>query len=265
MHVQPENQIRPRHQLHILNNVLVPVVGINFLHPPIGKRMCRHRRQPQPVLLSQPHNIAPQHLHFRFCFLDVFANPSPHFDHRLVHLRLHPLLQDLLSLLQQLDLNMRLQIPCLRIYRLILLFDSDTESRLHGVMEKFCVPVIKLVIPSEARNLGFAGSSPIIARLILALSLHKDGNRQPKQYNNRIKAFRSEAAGTRAADSTQMLMWDSCRLSVERNSTPTSPPSPASAPLPTPARPCVFPSPESHSKNQPSATPSLDSPRSAPS
>ena len=134
MYVQTENQIRPRHQLHVFDNILVPIVGMNLLHPPVRKRMRRHRCQPQPILLCQPQNIAPQHLHFRFGFLNVLANPSPHLHHRLVHLRLYPLLQDQLALLQDLGLNMRPQIPCLRIHRLIFLFNPDGESRFHSLL-----------------------------------------------------------------------------------------------------------------------------------
>ncbi len=146
MHVQAKNQIRPRHQLHVFDNILVPVVRINFLDPPVRKRMRRHRSQPQPVLPGQPDNIAAQHLHFRFGFLYVLANPSPHLHHRLVHLRLHSLLQDQPALFEDLRLNMRLQIPRLRIYRLIFLFNPDAKSRFHCVTKR-------LVIPSEARNL----------------------------------------------------------------------------------------------------------------
>ena len=131
VHVQPENQIGPRHQLHILNNILVALVGMNLLRPPVRKRMRRRRRQPQPILFGQPHHVAPQLLNFGLRFFDIGADRRPHLHHRLVHLRLHPLLKNHLPLLQDFGMNVRPQIPCLRIDGLILLFNSDGESRLH--------------------------------------------------------------------------------------------------------------------------------------
>jgi hypothetical protein len=48
-----------------------------------------------------------------------------------MHLRLHPLLEQELALFQQLGVNMGPQIPRLRIYSLIFLFDPDIESGFH--------------------------------------------------------------------------------------------------------------------------------------
>src|ERR1700683_1158418 len=134
VHVQPENEVRPRHQLHVFDNILITRVGMNLLYLPVRKRMRRHRRQPQPILLGKLDNIAPQQLHLRFGLLDVLANPSPHFDHRLMHLRFHPLLQDEPALLEDLRMNMRPQIPGLRVYGLIFLFNPDSERRSHKPM-----------------------------------------------------------------------------------------------------------------------------------
>ena len=39
VHVQSENQVGPCYQLHVLNNVVITLVRINFLHPPVGKGM----------------------------------------------------------------------------------------------------------------------------------------------------------------------------------------------------------------------------------
>jgi hypothetical protein len=179
VHVQPENQVRPRHQLHVLDNVLVTVVGINLLRAPVRKRMRRHRRQPQPILLGQPDNIAPQHLHFRFGFLDVPANPGPHLHHRLVHLRLHPLLQDQFALLQDFDLNVRPQIPRLRIYRLIFLFNPDGESRCHLECSCHSEPRVESVSPGSAA--GPAGPHPF------AFRAKRMGKQVLEQYNNGAK------------------------------------------------------------------------------
>ena len=46
VHVQAENQVGPRHQLQVFDNVFVAFVGMNLLHPPVAKGMRRRRRQP---------------------------------------------------------------------------------------------------------------------------------------------------------------------------------------------------------------------------
>ena len=76
VHVQAENQIGARHQLHVLDNILVALVGMNLLRAPVGKRMRRRRRQPQPILLRQPDHVAAQLLHFGLGFLNIVANPT---------------------------------------------------------------------------------------------------------------------------------------------------------------------------------------------
>ncbi len=58
MHVQPKYQVGPSHELQILNNILIALIGMNLLRPPIGERMRRHRSQPQPVFFRQPDHVA---------------------------------------------------------------------------------------------------------------------------------------------------------------------------------------------------------------
>ena len=132
MHVQAKNQVRPCHQLHVFDNILVALVRANLLHTPIGKRMRRRRRQCQPIILSQLHHVAPQLLDLGLGIFDVVTDRSPHLDHRLVQFRLHSLLQQQLALFQDFRVDMRAQVPSGRVYGLIFLFNPDGKSRLHS-------------------------------------------------------------------------------------------------------------------------------------
>src|SRR5205823_4596223 len=49
VHVQAENQVSARHQLHVLNNVLVAIAGSDFLGAPISKGMGGRRNQTQSI------------------------------------------------------------------------------------------------------------------------------------------------------------------------------------------------------------------------
>src|SRR5579871_6104697 len=108
-----------------------------------------------------------------------------------MHLRLHPLLKNHLALLQDFGMNMRPQIASLGVYRLILFFNPDGESRLHvllslllakyhylllNIISRYKLLLLAgsrsvlvanrsefLVIPSGARNLLSAGSTPAAA------------------------------------------------------------------------------------------------------
>ena len=132
VHVQAEDQVGPRHQLQVFDDVLVAVVSVDLLHPPVGKRMGRGRSQPQAVLLGQRDHVAAQLLDFFLGVLDVAADRGSDLDHGLVHLRLDPLLQEQLALLDDLRVDVRAQIARDRIDGLIFLFDPDGESRKHG-------------------------------------------------------------------------------------------------------------------------------------
>ena len=60
VHVQAENQVRARHQLHVFDDLVVALVGIDVLRAPVGKRMRRAGGQPQAVLLRQLDHVAAQ-------------------------------------------------------------------------------------------------------------------------------------------------------------------------------------------------------------
>ena len=63
--------------------------------------------------------------------LMLLQTDGPDLDHRLVHLGLHPLLQEQLALFDDLRVDVRAQIARDRIDGLIFLFDPDGESRQH--------------------------------------------------------------------------------------------------------------------------------------
>ncbi len=133
MHMQPEDKVRPRHQLQILDHLRVPRVGIDLLRPPIRERMRRPRDQHQVGLLGQMDHVAPQVEQIQLRRLNTAADPCPHLDHRLVHLCLDPLLEPQLALRQHLRRDMRTKVPRLRIDSLVLLFDAQRKGWPHGL------------------------------------------------------------------------------------------------------------------------------------
>lgn len=84
VHVQAEDQIGARDELHVFHNVFVALVGVDFLDAPIPERMSGPGREAQPVLAGQAHHVAPQLFYFKLGFFDVLANVGAHFRDRLV-------------------------------------------------------------------------------------------------------------------------------------------------------------------------------------
>ena len=131
--------------------------------------MRRRRRQPQPIFLRQPDHVAPQLFDLGLRLFNIGTDRRPHFHHRLVHLGLHPLLKNHLALLQNLGMNVRPQIPRLRIYRLIFLFNPDGKSRLLYllvVLSLNSMPCIRAIschpilsFRAKSRNLLFAANT----------------------------------------------------------------------------------------------------------
>src|SRR5262249_12272982 len=113
----------------------IPIVRVNLLLAPLCERMRAARCQPQPVLSSQPHHLAPDPQNLLSRLPNIAADPRANLDHRLVHLRLYPLRQDRPALLQDLRVNVRPEIARFRIDGLVFLFDPDTEAwaRCHAI------------------------------------------------------------------------------------------------------------------------------------
>ncbi len=128
VHVQAENQVGPRHQLQIFDNVLVADVLRDLLHAPVGKGMSRRRSQPQAIFPGQSDHVAAQLLYFFLGVLNIAADRGSDLHHRLVHLSLDPLLQEQLALLDDLGVDVGAQIARDRINGLIFLFDPDGEA-----------------------------------------------------------------------------------------------------------------------------------------
>ena len=129
-----EDQIGARHQLHVFDNIFIAVVGINFLHAPIGERMRGGGGEAQSVFARQADHVAAQFFQLVLGVFDVGADRGADLDHRLVHLGLHALLQHELALFDDLGVDVRAQIPRFRVDGLIFLFDTERESRSHRVI-----------------------------------------------------------------------------------------------------------------------------------
>ena len=69
------------------------------------------------------------HADFVVGFLDVLADPGADLHHGLVHFGLDPLFQDHPALLHDLRVDVRTKIARDRIDGLVLLFDSDVQTR----------------------------------------------------------------------------------------------------------------------------------------
>ena len=132
VHVQAEDQVRARHQLHVLDDLQVALVGINVLHAPVGERVRRAGAEQQAVLAGELHHGAPQVEDVGARLLHVAAHAGADLDHRLVHLRLDALVQLALALGDNLGVDVRAEIEGVGIDGLIFLLDADGEGGLHG-------------------------------------------------------------------------------------------------------------------------------------
>ena len=74
VHMQAKDQVGTRHQLHIFDDVLVTIVGSDFLHSPVRKRMGCSRGQAKAVVASQFNHVPAQSLDLGFRLFDVGAN-----------------------------------------------------------------------------------------------------------------------------------------------------------------------------------------------
>ena len=129
VHVQAENQVRARDELHVFDDLQIALVRIDVLHAPVGERMRGAGRQQQAVLAREPNHLAPQIDDVLARFLDVAADAGADLDHRLVHLGLDLLVQQPLAVRDQLGADVRAQIECRGIDRLVFLFDAEREGR----------------------------------------------------------------------------------------------------------------------------------------
>ena len=129
VHVQSEDQIRARDNLHVFHDVQVALVGINLLLAPVCERMRPAGRQAQPARLGESYHVAPQPDQLVSRLFDVVTDARAHLDHRLVHFGLNGFLQDRLALGDDLHVDMRPQIAGFRIYGLVFFFDTDCEAR----------------------------------------------------------------------------------------------------------------------------------------
>src|SRR5688572_11389014 len=88
--------------------------------------MSGRGNDPQPILLSQRRNDAPQVRYVGPGFLNVLADTGPDFDHRLNHLGLDLLTKNHLAFIQKLR-DVRTQLARYRIDDLELFFNAEGE------------------------------------------------------------------------------------------------------------------------------------------
>src|SRR5271166_954676 len=128
VNMQSKHQVGALHQLHVLDDLAIALVRINLLHFPVGKRMGARGPEQQAVLLGQRDHLAPQVSHVFAGFLDVAADLGANLHHRLVHLGLYMFRYLQFGLGEDLHLDMRAEVSCLRVDRLVFLFDSDAQA-----------------------------------------------------------------------------------------------------------------------------------------
>ena len=127
VHVQAEDQVRARHELHVLDDLQVALVGIDVLDAPVREWMRRAGAEQQAVVLGERHHRAPQVEDVGARLFHVAADAGPDLDDRLVHLGLDALVELPLALGNDLGVDVRAEIKRDRIDRLVFLFDADRE------------------------------------------------------------------------------------------------------------------------------------------
>src|SRR5437868_5238626 len=132
MHVQAKDEIGPCDELQVLYYFEIALVGVNFLGSPVRERMRRTGGEHQTVVAGEPDHIVPQLAYILLRFFDVLADASPYLYNRLMHLRLDLLFHNSLTLGDDLAVDVRTQIAGFGIDRLIFLFNTDGERRLHS-------------------------------------------------------------------------------------------------------------------------------------
>ena len=137
VHVEAEDQVGARHQLHVFDDLEVALIRINVLRAPVGKRVRGAGTQQQAVLAGELHHGAAQVEDVGARLLHVAAHAGADFDHRLVHLRLDALVELPLALLDDLGVDVRSQVVRDRVDGLVFLFDADAEGRLHDNVLSF--------------------------------------------------------------------------------------------------------------------------------
>src|SRR5690349_2237048 len=96
--------------------------------------MSAAARNPKPALPRESDHLSSDRAQVRTRFLNVLAHSRADFEHRLMHLGFHLLVQQGPALGQNLRADMRPQVPRRRIDGLIFLFDSDVETRLWKIL-----------------------------------------------------------------------------------------------------------------------------------
>ena len=132
VHVEAEDEVRPRHQLHVLHDLEVAGIRIDVLLAPVGERMGGAGDEEQPVVLCQAHHRPPQVDDVLTRLANRPAHAGAHLDHGLMHLGLDALVELPLALRHDLGVDVRAEVERLGVECLVFLLDADGERRGHG-------------------------------------------------------------------------------------------------------------------------------------
>src|SRR5215471_2973513 len=149
--VEAENQVGAREHLHLLDDAVVARVGKDLLVGPVGEGVRPGGGHAHAGLRREANHLGAHLGDVAPDLGDVAADAGPQLDDRLVHLGLDPLLQDPLSLLQDL-LNVGLELAGLRIDDLELFLDPEGEGGSFG--HGTCVGSVRLVFRGAGRRTG---------------------------------------------------------------------------------------------------------------
>src|ERR1039457_2663422 len=134
VHVQSENEVRAREQLHVFHDFLVTLAFGDELIVPMRKRMRADRRDFQSAAPRKSGELATQINDVRSRLDNRLANFRAELDDRLVHLGFDLLFKRDLAAFEDF-LDVRAQLARLRIDNREFLFDAERESMLllaHG-------------------------------------------------------------------------------------------------------------------------------------
>ena len=127
MDMESKDQVCPRNLLHVFDDGGVALVGRNQLFHPVRKRMSAGRCDLQAVACRQRGQLTAQFDYLLARTRCIVTNFRAQLDHRLVHLRLDPLFQNVFAAGNDF-LNVRSQLTCLRINDLEFLLDTKSED-----------------------------------------------------------------------------------------------------------------------------------------
>jgi len=131
VNVKAKDEVRARNQLQILDHAVIAFIRVDLLRTPIGEWMRGSGDQAKAMLVGKTNHVAAQIEEIFLGVADILADAGSDFDDGLMHLGLDALFEAHLALFEQLSCDVRTQVARFAVNRLVLLFDSEGECRLH--------------------------------------------------------------------------------------------------------------------------------------